>query len=413
MDELRVAQLFLISLGIGLMMGLERERRPGARVGLRTFAMVALLGTTTALLSQQMASPWPFIAGMVLVAASMFAASLSADVGDDPDLITTLAAIFCFCIGALLWYGYPYLAVALAFAATSIMYFKAELHGLSHKLTRQDLLSFLQFVLITFIVLPLLPDRGYGPYEVLNPFRMWLMVVLISGLSLAGYTVLRIAGEGRGVALLGILGGVVSSTATTMLYARHVRQSPATQRVALAVILIATLAVQVRLALVAAVMGRGVLPQLLPVLAFGFAAGATMAWHAWRDVSAEARAAPLEVKNPVAMSAALSFGALFGVVLLAAAWLKDLAGTGGVYVVAVASGLTDVDVITLSALQMYEGGTLQAVEVVRAITLACIANLVSKAAIVAVIGGRALLMPVLRGFAATGAGLGFGVLIFA
>lgn len=412
MDELRTAGPFLISLGIGLMMGLERERRPGARVGLRTFAMVALLGTTTALLSQQFASPWPFIAGMILVGAIMLAAQRAPGGGDDPDTITTLAAELCFCIGGLLWLGHAQLGVALALAVTSLMYFKSELHGLSHKLSRQDLLSFLQFALITFIVLPLLPDRGYGPYGVLNPFRMWLMVVLISGLSLAGYGVLRIVGSSRGIALLGILGGAVSSTATTLVYARHVRQEQTPATLALAVILIANLMVLVRLAVLAGVMGRGLLPQLLPVLALGLITGSAVAWSAWRAVADRPPTAQLEVSNPAELRPALTFGVIFGVVLLTAAWLHDVAGTSGVYAVAVVSGLTDVDAITLSALQMYEHGSLQAAEVVRVVALAYSANLAFKAGIVATMAGRGLLMPVLRGFAATAAGLGLGLLLY-
>ncbi|ROH93568.1 MgtC/SapB family protein [Stagnimonas aquatica] len=414
MEELKLVQPFLVSLGIGLMMGLERERRPNARAGLRSFALTALLGTTAALLGEHGASIWPLVAGLLTVGAVMLHARAPAANGEDPDTVTPLGALLCYCLGAMLWYQHTHLAVALALAATSLMYFKAELHGLSHRLTHQDLISFLQFALISFIVLPLLPNQGYGPYEVLNPFRMWLMVVLISGIGLAGYTALRLFGEGRSAPLLGLLGGAVSSTVTTMVYARQVRQTPALRRMALAVILIANLVVMLRLAIVTAVMGRDVLAQLLPVLGLGFAAGALVAWPALRAAQHEAQpGAPLEIANPIELRAALSFGLLFGLVLLAVAWLHDLAGARGVYAVALVSGLTDVDVITLSSLQMHETGGLTTAEVVHSIALAYGSNLVAKLLIVGAIAGRALLLPVLRGFAATGAGLGLGVLLFA
>lgn len=414
MEELKLVQPFLVSLGIGLMMGLERERRPNARAGLRSFALTALLGTTAALLGEHGGSIWSLIAGLLLVGAVMLHARAPAANGEDPDTVTPLGALLCYCLGAMLWYQHTHLAVALALAATSLMYFKAELHGLSHRLTHQDLISFLQFALISFIVLPLLPNQGYGPYEVLNPFRMWLMVVLISGIGLAGYTALRLFGEGRSAPLLGLLGGAVSSTVTTMVYARQVRQTPALQRMALAVILIANLVVMLRLAIVTAVMGRDVLPQLLPVLGLGFVAGALVAWPALRAAQRAAQpGAPLEIANPIELRAALSFGLLFGLVLLAVAWLHDLAGARGVYAVALVSGLTDVDVITLSSLQMHETGSLATEEVVHSIALAYGSNLVAKLLIVGAIAGRALLLPVLRGFAATGAGLGLGVLLFA
>jgi len=413
MEELKLVQPFLISLGIGLMMGLERERRPNARAGLRSFALTALLGTTAAMLGEHAASIWPLVAGLLLVGAVMLHARAPATNGEDPDTVTPLGALLCYCLGALLWYQHAHLAVALALAATSLMYFKAELHGLSHRLTHQDLISFLQFALISFIVLPLLPNQGYGPYGVLNPFRMWLMVVLISGMGLAAYTALRVFGEGRSAPLLGLLGGAVSSTVTTMVYSRQVRQAPGALRMALTVILIANLVVMLRLAIVTGVMGRDVLPQLLPVLGLGFSAGVLVAWRALREIRNETPGtAPLEIANPIELRAALSFGALFGLVLMAVAWLHDLAGARGVYAVALVSGLTDVDVITLSSLQMHETGSLSSSEVVRTVALAYCSNLLAKLAIVSVVAGRALLLPVLRGFAATAAGLGLGVLLF-
>lgn len=409
MDELKTAWPFLISLGIGLMLGLERERRPTARVGLRAFSMIALLGTTLALLSQQLDNAWLLIAGLLLVGGVLVAAQRTAAEGQEPDTVTLFSALICYCLGAMLWLGHRDLAVALALVVVSMLYFKAELHGISHKLTHQDLVAFLQFSLISFIVLPLLPDQGYGPYQSLNPFNMWLMVVLVSGLGLAGYIVLRIFGEGRGVALIGLLGGLVSSTATTMVYSRQVRKAQVAHPVALTVILIATLVVQARLSVIAAVMAYEVLPQLLPVMALGLMFGSLPAWQAWRTLETDASTAPPVVANPVGLRAALTFGALFGIVLLAAAWLQDIAGTGGVYAVALASGLTDVDVITLSALQMFKSSSLTHTEVVHVIVLAVLANLISKASLVAIISGRAILLPVLRGFAATALGLGIGV----
>ncbi|MES2683558.1 MAG: MgtC/SapB family protein [Pseudomonadota bacterium] len=408
MNPLQDAQTFLISLAVGLMMGLERQRRVDARAGLRSFALVAVLGTVTALLAERFNSPWPLIAGLVLVGAVMLQAVRPSAASDDADTVTPLAALLCFCLGALFWFQQFLLGVAIAFAATSLLYFKAELHGLSERLTRRDLLSLLQFVLISCIVLPLLPNQGYGPYAALNPYRLWLMVVLTSGLGLAAYVALRLLGHRRGAPLVGVLGGAVSSTVTTLVYSRHLRSASAPLAVALAVILIANLTVLVRLVALTAVMGRGVLPELLPILALAFMAGAAMAWHAWRGIGSAPTVEPLEVSNPIELKTALGFALMFGIVLIAAAWLNERAGASGVYLVALVSGLTDVDVITLSALQMHEQGQLQAAEAARAISIACAANLVSKACIVAAVAGRALLWPVLRGFLATALGLALG-----
>ncbi|HEX6827492.1 MAG TPA: MgtC/SapB family protein, partial [Burkholderiales bacterium] len=215
---------FLTSLAIGLLIGLERERNPAARAGLRTFALVALLGTVAGLLSDKLTSPWPLAAGMLIVGLMTVAAySRERDAPPDPGTTTVVAIVLCYGLGAMIWYGYATLAVMLAITATILLYFKAELHGWSRNLTRRDLVSVLQFAVLSFIVLPILPNRDYGPYQAINPHQVWLMVVLISGVSLAGYVALRLVGQRYGAPLLGLLGGLVSSTATTIVYSRHGR----------------------------------------------------------------------------------------------------------------------------------------------------------------------------------------------
>lgn len=411
MDVWPPLQSFLLSLAIGLMLGLERERRPQSRAGLRSFALVALLGSCGALLAGHYGSPWPLVAGLLLVGALMLRLHPLGPEVSDPDSVTPLAALLCYCLGALAWSGQHQLAVALALGTFSLMHFKAELHGFSRRLSRQDLQSFLQFALIAFIVLPLLPDRGYGPYGALNPHRMWLMVVLVSGIGLAAYVAARLVGTARGAPLLGVLGGAVSSTATTLVYARQVRQRPESLPLALAVILIANLTVSLRLALIAAVMDHALLPALALPLGLGLLFGGLAAAWAWRRVVRDQPPSELAVENPVSLRAALAFGLLFGAVLLAAARLHAQAGTGGVYGVALVSGLTDVDVITLSAIEMHGAGSLQPSEVARAVGLACLANLVSKATLAGLVAGRRLLRPLLAGFLAIAAGLVLGLLL--
>jgi uncharacterized membrane protein (DUF4010 family) len=329
----------------------------------------------------------------------------------DPDTITVLAALLCYGYGALLWFGYRHLPVVLAFATTSLMYFKTELHGISRRLSREDLLSFLQFVLISVIVLPLLPDQNYGPYDALNPHRLWLMVVLISGMSLTGYVLLRFVGPDRGALWLGVLGGAVSSTMTTLIYARQTRQTRSSLAFALFVVLSANLVVALRLAVLVAVMERDLLPQVLPVLAGGVLGGGLMVWSAWRALAQQHDGVLLDMKNPAELRTALSFAGIFGLVLLATAWLHDLAGDSGVYLVALISGLTDMDAITLSLLRMHEQELVQAGVVTRSVVLAYASNMAFKAGIVAFSGGRALLWPVLRGYAAVLAGLGLALLL--
>ncbi|PPE72969.1 magnesium transporter MgtC [Solimonas fluminis] len=407
-QELQAAPVFLISLGIGLLMGLERERKPDARAGLRTFGLTGLAGALSGLLTQASGSAW-LIPAMVLglVLTMVFSPHEKGD-ENDPATTTTVALLLCFGLGVLAWYGYPQLAVALALAATSLLYFKTELHGVINRLTPRDLRSFLQFAIVAFIVLPVLPDRDYGPYGALNPYRIWLMVVLISGLGLVSYAVLRVVGQEKGTPLLGILGGLVSSTATTLAFSRHMKSQPALQPVALFVILLANLVVLLRLAIIAVAVTPKILPALLPVLGLGAAAGLVLAWRSWRALGAD-QAPELEMKNPSEMRTALAFAAFYAAVLLAVAWLNDIAGTGGVYLAAALSGLTDVDAISLSTLNLFEHGGIEAAAVVRVIALAYVVNLAFKFSLVWSIAGRGQAVKLAPSFGAVLVGLVLGL----
>ena len=410
-QELQAAPVFLISLGIGLLMGLEREQKPEARAGLRTFGLTGLVGALAGLLTETSGSPWLIPALLLGLALMMVFAPREKGSEDDPATTTTVALLLCFGLGALAWYDHPQLAVALALVSTTLLHFKTELHGVISRLSPQDLRSFLQFAIVAFIVLPVLPDQDYGPYEVLNPYRIWLMVVLISGLSLVSYAVLRIVGQEKGTPLLGILGGLVSSTATTLAFSRHIKSQAKLQPVALFVILLANLVVLLRLAVVAAVVAPRVLPALLPVLGLGAAVGLVLGWRAWRRLGGEA-APELEMKNPSEMRTALAFGALYAVVLLAVAWLNDIAGTGGVYLAAALSGLTDVDAISLSTLNLFDRGGIEAVTVVRVIVLAYTANLLFKFSMVWSIAGVGPAKKLAPEFGAMLGALLLGLLVF-
>ncbi|MDP1682456.1 MAG: MgtC/SapB family protein, partial [Burkholderiales bacterium] len=164
---------FATSLALGLLIGLERERNPNAKAGLRTFALTALLGTLAALLADKTGSPWFLAAALVGVAGFILTAYLGN--GDtEPGTTTQVALLVCFGLGAMVWYGEPTLAIMLAIVTTTLLYFKTELEGISKSLTRRDLVSMLQFAVVTFIVLPVLPNQNYGPYSTLNPYQIWL-----------------------------------------------------------------------------------------------------------------------------------------------------------------------------------------------------------------------------------------------
>lgn len=370
------------SLAIGLLIGLERERNPAAKAGVRTFALLALFGTLATMLAEWSENAWTVPVGLAAVAAMLIAAYAREAQQEDPGTTTVAAACVCYLLGALAGIGETAIAGALGIGVTALLYFKPEIEGVSTALERHEQVSILQFLVASFIILPLLPDRGFGPYQVLNPRNVWLMVVLISGIGLASYVALRVAGERHGILLTGILGGLVSSTATTVLYARRSGESDAMRPPASVVVPLANLVPLARIALVAAVVAPSILARLAPVLGAALAAGLAVTAISIRRTKRGETAPVPESRNPAELGVALRFAALYAVVLLASAWLSDVAGSHGLYAAAVASGLADVDPIVLSALNLFSDARLPVHHAVAAIALAYAANVAFKLAVV-------------------------------
>lgn len=402
-------EAFLIAIGIGLLIGLERERVPSARAGLRTFGLVAMLGALTGLLGQHLQSVAPFAVGMAIIGVMIVAAYLRHPDPSDPGTTSVAALVVCYCLGAAVWLGYARIAVMLAVGTTVLLYFKAELRGIATRLGPRDWTSILQFSVLSLVILPILPNEEFGPYDALNPYQIWWMVVLISGVSLAGYAALQLVGAKPGAAFVGVFGGLASSTATTMVYARNARESKGFAPMAALVILLANLVMVVRVTVIAAVVAPGALRALAiivtPALVFGALA---LVWN-WRRLSDGGDAMLPQTTNPTELRTALGFGALYAFVLFCAAWLSDYAGTGGLYVLAVVSGFTDVDAISLSSLRLFSLGRLEATPAVIAIGLGMVANLSFKTVMAVVIGGRALGTKVLAGMGAVALGLVLGI----
>jgi uncharacterized membrane protein (DUF4010 family) len=307
----------------------------------------------------------------------------------DPGLTTEIAMLLMYGVGAYIVVGAEAIAIAIGGGAAVLLQYKGQLHGISDKLGDEDLRAIMQFALISLVILPVLPDKYYGPYMVLNPRQIWWMVVLIVGLSLAGYIAYKFFGEKAGVLLGGILGGVISSTATTVSYSRRAASDPNTSRLAAIVVMIASAVVFARVLVEIAVVAPNFLFQAAPPIAamlILFALFSTIVWIRGR----EKQTSMPEQQNPSELKAALLFGLLYAIVLIAVAAAKDHFGNRGLYVVAGLSGLTDVDAITLSTSQLVNAGTLEGSQGWRVILLALISNVMFKGATIAVIGHRLL-----------------------
>lgn len=387
MDFLDLALRHGTSLAIGLLVGLERERHPGTRAGVRTFALIALAGSLAAMGSDE--AGWLVVAGLLVIATAVIGAYLSdpESIATDFGTTTSITALVTYLLGVAVWHGYAEIAGATAIVVTALLHYKPELEGFSRRLTPQDVRGTLQFAVLSFVILPLVPDRGFGPFGALNPYNIWLMVVLVSGVSLAGYVAWRLLADGQRVTVAGLVGGLVSTTATTLVYSRAARREPAMAAVAATIVMLASLVVYARIAVIAFAAAPEVAPALGWVLGAGLVASLPATFFMWLRARGASPGAGPEFANPTNLMTALGFGLVYGAVLLASAWLSDIAGHGGLLLVAAISGLTDVDAITLSSMRLATTGSIAPNEAARAVALAIVSNLAFKAGIAFVIGG--------------------------
>jgi uncharacterized membrane protein (DUF4010 family) len=383
-----------IALGLGLLIGMQRERTANDLAGVRTFPLVTLLGGICALLAQSFGG-WIIAAGLVALASIIILGNLARFREGilDPGLTTEVAILLMFGVGAYIVIGHAGVAIAVGGVAAVLLHFKGQLHGIVQRFGDDDLKAIMQFVLLSLVILPVLPDRAYGPYAVLNPRQVWWMVVLIVGISLSGYIVYRFFGEKVSAAVGGLLGGAISSTATTASYARLTATAPERSRVALSVITTASAVVFVRVLLEIAVVAPGFLPVAGPPLLIIFASCLLPAAGCWFWSVREKTFLPPQ-SNPSELRSALMFGFLYAVVILAIAAAKEHFGNEGLYAVAALSGMTDMDAITLSTSRLVGGGRLDPTQGWRLVVVALMSNLVFKAGAVAFLGHRRLALRV-------------------
>ena len=409
--DLEFVKSFGTALLIGALIGIEREKRKGGEgevgmAGLRTFILVALVGAICGWLACSFGAPVVLTAGILLVAALLLAGYvLAARVNPQSlGLTTEFAVVTVFLLGAMVTLGYGEAAVALGILTAAVLAYRQPLHGLVEKLGWDDIFAGLRLLIATFIVLPLLPDRAIDPWGALNPFKLWVLVLLISGLSLVGYVATRWFGTGKGPAVAGLTGGLVSSTAVTLSFARESSDAKAAAAADALVcgILLAWSIMFIRIVVIVAVANRALAMQLLPPVAIMTAAVAVpAAFYFWRGVrgrSGKARGEQVALKNPFSLTQAARFAAIFAVILLVVKLAQHYFPGQGVYLVAAIAGTTDVDAITLS-MAAYAREADPRIAVV-AIVIASLSNTLVKCAMVVGLGGASVRAPILGASAA-------------
>lgn len=393
-----------IALAIGLLLGIERERRKGtgpgrAPAGIRTFALVALLGGVAML-----AGGGAVVAvGLAFVGA---AALVSYVLGDrtDPGLTTEVALTVAFLLGALTQRE-PALAAGLGVAVAVLLAARQWLHRLvASLLTEQELHDLLLLAAAALVVLPLVPDRSLGPYDAINPFRTWRLVVLVMGAGGTGYVALRALGPRYGLSLAGFASGFVSSAATIAAMGNRARANPALREPAIAGAVLSSVATVIYLTVVLAATSAPVLERMTPaLLAAGVIAAGYGGVFTWRALRATPSAAvdhgrPFDLRNAVVLAVTLTL------VSLAAAAAADSLGTAGVVLAAALAGFVDTHAAAASVAALVAAGTLPAADAPVAIMASFTTNALTKAALAVVFGGRrfsiAVVVGVMAGVAA-------------
>src|SRR5262245_9859945 len=387
---------FAVALGIGLLLGLEREwakdEDESSFAGVRTFALISLSGAVAAFLQQELGlDAWALavfaaVAGLVVVSYAVTAAK--GDVG----MTTEVTAILTFLLGGLCGWNQLEVASAAAVASLLLLALKDYLHRLARRVEVADLNATVKFALISLIILPLLPNRDFGPppIDVINPYKIWLMVVLIAGLNFVGYRLVKVLGSEHGIGLTGVLGGLVSSTAVTLSFSQRSRQEPAQSPAFVLAIVLAWTIMFARVVVMTAVINRPLAASL--AISFGVMAvtGLGVCLVLWRRSRSHPTGTVTTGANPFELGEAIKFGLLFGVVTVAAKAAQAYFGEKGLYLAGAVAGLTDVDAIALSMANLAASNPESTVVAARTIVIAVLANTATKTALAASMGTPAL-----------------------
>ncbi len=405
MEQVDLFYRFGVALIIGILVGLEREYAHGGPgeesfAGVRTFALMGLVGCTAALVAEVLAAPWAFIGIILLLGAFIAVAYFVSASHGEIGLTTEVAALVTILTGALCYWGYLALAAAIAVATTVLLSLKLEMRTFVQRITREDIYATLKFAVITAIVLPVLPNRTFGPppLDVLNPYKIWLMVVFISGIGFLGYVLIKVVGSRQGIGLTGLLGGLVSSTAVTLSFAQRSQEEAELAKPFTLAIMVAWTIMFSRVLVEVAVLNIALLQVLWLPMAASAAAG--LAYCAYLYFSERTdKEGDVAFSNPFELGPAVKFGLIYAAILLLSKAAQTYLGDTGVYFSSIIAGLADVDAITISMAEFSStAGGVDMSTAVRAIVLAAMSNTVVKGGIVLTSGAPAMRRTLLPGF---------------
>lgn len=388
MAELALIGNFLLALALGALIGLEREyaryrKHAHDYAGIRTFPLIALFGALSAFFGEIL-NPWILVMGIFLMGVLIIASYFVLSKKNYHGATSEVAGFLAFFLGILAYFGEIQLAVVLTVIITIILYSRSMLHSFAQHLRKEEMRSTLAFAVIAFVVLPFLPNKGYGPYELFNPFLFWLMVVFISGISFIGYILMKWLGQ-KGIGFSGILGGLASSTAITSSFAHQSKRNGHIYKTLALGVILANGMMFVRILVEVFALSRELfvkllLPMLLLILATG-----SFSYYLWKR--AKKVSEEVKLQSPLALKPALQFAAIFALVLAFVKLAHSYLSSNGVYLVSFLSGLANVDAVTLSLAHLTENNI--ALESARnGVIIAAVANMILKGGLTAFFGEK-------------------------
>ncbi len=387
---------FGLAMVLGFLIGLEREREKAmVYAGMRTFALISLLGAVLAFISQTTGGIWLFVVGFAAIAVYGMLAYHQAFETGHVGITTEMVSLLAYVLGAMVYWDMLTLAAAMTVVVVLTLTFKPNLQSFLANVDRADILAGLEFAIVWVVVLPLLPNRTYGPLNVLNPREIWLMVVFVSAINLASYILSQVYGAQRGIGLAGVLGGMVSSTAVAYEFSHRSRNEEEGHYADVFAVAIAVAATGMffRVPMLALVvnlpLGMALLyPMMAGAIVCGLGVIFLARWlHRRSDDVEEPRGKA--ARSPFALKPALQFGVVFAIVLLISRAAQVYLGDTGVYLSSAVGGLAGLDAVTLSMAKLANNGLSEEIAM-RSVTLGAAANMLFKGGLAVAIGRGAV-----------------------
>lgn len=385
-ENLILLQKILLSLAIGALVGIERERRGSGELveGFRTFMLISLLGTLTGFLTDLLKNQLPILLSFFAVAILTFLGYRSKLRSKHAGLTTEIAFLLTFIIGIIVYFESYLLAITFGVILTLVLFLKESLHGFAKHLTKEELLDAIIFAIVAVIILPQLPDRFIDPFKSINPYTIWRSVVIILGLSFASYIMMKIFGARLGFALTGFFGGLASSTGVTVAMTEKARASKKFSNSASFATLVASSTMFLRLIFLISVINFSIALSLLtPLLVLGLS-GYVSSYFIWQKTKKDKTS--FSIGSPLALKSAVLFAIFFTLVSFLARISETNFGETGLYSVSLIAGMVDVDAISISLASL--AGINSANSITVGILLAALANTLSKLFLVKWLGTK-------------------------